>query len=149
MPRGVHAVRLSIAAAAVTVLFTVLSLQVAHIESELDTEAPVPMSYPAYHDPVHHAQSFTRFVCCHCHDRGPDWIHSTFFGTRRAAELHISRSAMCRAAGKGVKTLTTEYRPSKRVEDQEAGPVGGAGTWPVRPAAPGMAHRGRYRRFWL
>jgi hypothetical protein len=27
------------------------------------------------------------------------------------------------------------YRPSGRAEDQEAGAVGGAGTWPVRPAA--------------
>ncbi len=27
------------------------------------------------------------------------------------------------------------YRPSDRAEDQEAGAVGVAGTWPVRPAA--------------
>jgi hypothetical protein len=51
-------------------------------------------------------------------------------------------------AGKGVKTVMQleEYRPSKRVEDQEAGPVGGAGTWPMRPAAPGKAYRTRYRQ---
>jgi hypothetical protein len=57
-----------------------------------------------------------------------------------AAALHILRSATCRAAGKGAKTVTQEYRPSKRVKDQEAGPVGGAGTCLVRPAAPGMAY---------
>ncbi len=28
---------------------------------------------------------------------------------------------------------------------QEAGPIGGAGTWPVRPAAPGMTYRTLYR----
>jgi hypothetical protein len=48
-------------------------------------------------------------------------------------------------AGKGVKTVTQEYRPSKRFDDQEAGPIGGAGTWPVRPAAPGMTHRTQYQ----
>ncbi len=47
--------------------------------------------------------------------------------------------------GKGVKTVTQEYRSSKRVEDQEAGPIGGAGTWPVRPAAPGRAYSTLYR----
>ncbi len=47
-----------------------------------------------------------------------------------------------RKAEKGVKTVTQEYRPSQRVEDQEAGSVGGpwaaslSVTWPVRPAAP-------------
>ncbi len=34
-----------------------------------------------------------------------------------------------------MKTITQEYRPSKRVEDQEAGPFkfGRAEMWPVRP----------------
>ena len=60
--------------------------------------------------------TFTRFLCCNCYDRCPNWIDGTF-GTRRAAELHISRSAMCRAAGKGVRAITSEYRQSNRVED--------------------------------
>ena len=44
------------------------------------------------------------------------------------------------------------YRPSGRAEDQEAGAVGGAGTWPVRPAAapaaptaPGKPYRRSHR----
>jgi hypothetical protein len=32
-----------------------------------------------------------------------------------------------------------QYRPSGRAEDQEAGPVGAGGAWPVRPAAPAAA----------
>ncbi len=91
------------------------------------------------------SQCFTQFVCCNCYERGADKIHCTFFSTRRAAALHIVRSATCRDAGKGVKTVTQEYRPSRWVEDQEAGPIGGAGTWPVHPAAPGMTYRTQYR----
>jgi hypothetical protein len=49
-------------------------------------------------------------------------------------ELHISRSRMCKTAGKGVSTTSVVYRESKRAEDQEAGPVGAPGQWPVRPA---------------
>ncbi len=86
--------------------------------------------YPVRAGPV----SFTRFVCCNCYDRGPDWTHWTFFGSRRAAELHISRSPHCRAAAKGIKTVTQEYRDSRWA----AGPVGAPGTWPARPA--GMLH---------
>jgi hypothetical protein len=88
---------------------------------------------------------FTQFVCCNCYERGADKMESTFFSTRKAAALHVARSATCRDAGKSVKTVTQEYRPSKRVKDQEAGPIGGAGTWPVRPAAPGMTYRTLYR----
>jgi hypothetical protein len=99
---------------------------------------PVCTGYPVSAGPV----SFTRFVCCNCYDRGPDWIHQTFLGSRRAAELHISRSPQCRVAAKGIKTVTQdsgqEYRDSRRAEDQEAGPVGAPGTWLARPA--GMLH---------
>ncbi len=70
-------------------------------------------------------------IAQHC---WPDWIAGTFFGTRRAAEFHISRSSVCRGSGKGVNTITQEYRESKRAEDQEAGPVGAPGTWPARSA---------------
>ena len=35
---------------------------------------------------------------------------------------HFVECCVCRTAGKGMKTVTQEYRPSKRVEDQEAGP---------------------------
>ena len=45
--------------------------------------------------------SFTRFLCCACHARSEG---SAFFGTRRAAELHISRSAGCKNACKGVQS---------------------------------------------
>jgi hypothetical protein len=88
-----------------------------------------------YHDPVSTGPvSITRFVCCSCYERGPGAGDLGFFGSRRTAELHISKSPLCRGAGKGVKTITTEYRDSKRAEDQEAGPVGAPGTWPARPA---------------
>jgi hypothetical protein len=85
-------------------------------------------------------------LCCDCYQGGVDSIDCTFFCIRTIAALHISRSATCRAAGKGVKTVTQEYKPSKRVEDQEAGPVGGVETLPVRPADPGMAYNTRYRQ---
>jgi hypothetical protein len=91
------------------------------------------------------SQCFTQLVCCNCYEHGADKINCTFFSTRSAAALHIERGATCRDAGKGVKTVTQEYRPYKLVEDQEAGPIGGAGTWPVRPAVPGMTYRTQYR----
>ena len=50
-----------------------------------------------------------------------------------AAKLHISRSRGCQAASKEAMSLPTVYRPSKRAEDQEEGPVGAPDTWPVRP----------------
>ena len=74
--------------------------------------------------------SFTRFLCCACHDRGEV---SAFFGTRRAAELHISRNAGCKTACKGIKSVPVLYRDSQRQEDHEAGPVGAPGHWPARP----------------
>ena len=83
--------------------------------------------------------SFTQFVCCACYESGAGRISTTFFGTRRAAELHISRSRGCQTACKGVMSVPTVYRPSKRVEDQEAGPVGAPGAWPVRPEGAGGA----------
>ncbi len=101
---------------------------------ETSMSLPVCAGYPVSTGPV----SFTRFVCCNCYDCGTDLIHWTFFGSRRAAELHISKSPHCQAAAKGVKTVTKEYRDSRLAEDQEAGPVGAPGTWPERPA--GMLH---------
>ena len=83
--------------------------------------------------------SFTQFICCNCHDTDPARIATTFFSTRRAVELHISRSKVCKTAGKGVRSMVTVYRESKRTEDQEAGPVGAPGQWPVRPAGGGGA----------
>ncbi len=44
-------------------------------------------------------------------------------------------SFICQYEGKGVWSVTTQYRPSGRAEDQEAGAVGAAGAWPVLPAA--------------
>ncbi len=74
--------------------------------------------------------SFTRFLCCDCHDRGEG---SAFFDTSKAAELHISRSQGCKNACKGVQSVPVLYRGSKRQEDHEAGPVGAPGHWPARP----------------
>ncbi len=39
-----------------------------------------------------------------------------------------------------MKKITQECRPSKKVEDQKAGPIDGAGTWQVRQDAAGMAY---------
>jgi hypothetical protein len=46
--------------------------------------------------------------------------------------MHISQSRGCQAACKGAMSLPTVYRPSKRAEDQEEGPVGAPDTWRVR-----------------
>ena len=79
----------------------------------------------------------------------------TFPRTRpRLLPLTLVAASCVRARreGKGVQTVTMAYRPSGRAEDQEAGAVGGAGTWPVRPAAapaaptaPGKPHRRSHR----
>ena len=86
--------------------------------------------------------TFQQFICCNCRDAGDDPIGTTFFASRRAVELHISRSRMCKTAGKGVSTTSVVYRESKRAEDQEAGPVGAPGQWPVRPAGGGSGAAG-------
>ena len=90
--------------------------------------------------------SFTRFLCCACHARGEG---SAFFGTRRAAELHISRSAGCKNACKGVQSVPVLYRDSQRQEDH----------WPARPVSiasakgassyPIYAYDTRYRYAWF
>jgi hypothetical protein len=41
--------------------------------------------------------------------------------------------------GKRIYTVLVQYRPSGRAKDQEEGPVGAGGAWPVRPAAPAAA----------
>jgi hypothetical protein len=134
--RGRHAtVLLALAAAAIIRVLVLFH----STETTVELAAPAPdgdMSLRSgYHDPVSTAPvSFTRFVCCSCYDRGAGAGDLGFFGSRRAAELHIAKSPLCRGAGKGVKTITMEYRDSKRAEDQEAGPVGAPGTWPARPA---------------
>ena len=64
----------------------------------------------------------------HCSSRRQ--LNSTFRGVWGVEQQERTWRQSCK-----------EYRPSKRVEDQEAG---GAGTWPVQPAAPGMANRIRY-----
>ncbi len=75
---------------------------------------------------------------------GAGRIATTFFGIRRAAaaadsEVHISRSRVCKleTACKGVRSVPVVYRDSKPAEDQEAGPVGAPGQWPVRQAGGG------------
>ena len=74
--------------------------------------------------------SFTRFLCCTCHDSSKG---SAFFGTRRAVELHISRSRGCQTTCKSIKTVPVVYGDSQRQEDHEAGPIGAPGHWPARP----------------
>ena len=44
-----------------------------------------------------------------------------------------------------MKTVTHEYRLSKRVEHHEVGHAGRAGALPVRPAAPGTTYRIQYQ----
>jgi hypothetical protein len=42
-------------------------------------------------------------------------------------------------AYKGIRSVPTAYRPSKRAEDQEAGAIGAPGQWPVRLEGGGSA----------
>jgi hypothetical protein len=79
--------------------------------------------------------SFHSYVCRGCYERDQGCRAHAFFATYQAVTAHISRSRLCQREAKGVQTITTAYRPSGRAEDQEAGAVGGAGPWPVRPAA--------------
>ncbi len=86
------------------------------------------------------AITFNHFVCCGCYDRGPGSRSSSTFASYKAVTTHNGRSYKCQHERKGVRTVTTQNRPSGRAEDQEAGAAGAAGAWPVRPApaaAPG------------
>ena len=92
--------------------------------------------------------TFNNFVCCECYDRGPGSRTNSYFCSYKAVTTHIGRSVVCQKEGKGVKTITMQYRPSGRAEDHEAGPVGAPGAWPVRPAAnasPGTCKKNRMR----
>ncbi len=51
------------------------------------------------------------------------------FALYRAVTTHIAHSFICQHEGKGVRTVTTQYRPSGRAEDQDAGAVWAAGAW--------------------
>ena len=94
------------------------------------------------------AITFNHFVCCGCYDRGPGSRSSSTFASYKAVTTHIGRSYICQHEGKGVRTVTTQYRPSGRAEDQEAGAVGAAGAWPVRPTAPAAAP-GKMKRYFI
>ena len=83
--------------------------------------------------------TFHNYVCRGCYQRGPGSRSSSFFCSYKAVTTHIGRSALCQTEGKGIYTVPVQYRPSGRAEDQEAGPVGAGGAWPVRPAAPAAA----------
>jgi hypothetical protein len=96
--------------------------------------------------------TFHHFVCCGCYECAPGSNSNSCFSSYKAVTTHIGRSILCVREGKGVQTVTMAYRPSGRAEDQEAGAVGGAGTWPVRPAAapaaptvPGKPYRTSHR----
>lgn len=93
--------------------------------------------------------TFYNFVCCGCYERGPGSRSTSYFCSYKAVTTHIGRSFVCRTEGKGVQTVTMQYRPSGRAEDQEAGPVGAAGAWPVRSAAPAGAGKSiSYAAMW-
>ena len=96
--------------------------------------AHLPDSDPAMAMPSS-AVTFNHFVCCGCYDRGPGSRSTSTFASYKAVTTHIGRSVLCQREGKGVRTVTMQYRPSGRAEDQEAGAMGAAGAWPVRPAA--------------
>ena len=51
------------------------------------------------------------------------------FARDKAATTHIG-SCTCQTEGKGVRTVTMQYRPSGRAEDHGAGPVGAPGACP-------------------
>lgn len=85
------------------------------------------------------AVTFHNYVCRGCYQRGPGSRSFAFFCSYKAVTTHIGRSALCQTEGKGIYTVPVQYRPSGRAEDQEAGPVGAGGAWPVRPAAPAAA----------
>ena len=96
--------------------------------------------------------SFHSYVCRGCYERDQGCRAHSYFSTYQAVTAHISRSRLCQREAKGVQTVTMAYRPSGRAEDQEAGAVGEAGTWPVRPAAapaaptaPGKPYRMLYQ----
>ena len=88
------------------------------------------------------AVTFNHFFCCGCYDRCPGSRSTSTFATYKAAATHIGRSVLCQR--EGVRTVTMQYRPSGRAEDQEAGAIGAAGAWPVRPAAPPAAAPGKF-----
>ena len=124
-----------------TLAAAILVLRLLELAPAPNGDMSIRSASAGYHDPVSTGPvSFNRFVCCSCYDRGPGGGGLGFFGTRRAAALHVSKSPLCRGEGKGIKTITAEYRDSKRAEDQEAGPVGAPGTWPARPAGSTMSY---------
>ncbi len=94
----------------------------------------LPLDWPVLSYFKSEPVSLTQFICCNCHDTDPASIATTFFSTRWAVELHISRSKVCKAAGKGVRSVPVVYRESRRAEDHEAGLIGAPGPWPVRRA---------------
>ena len=67
------------------------------------------------------------------------------FARDKAVTTHIG-SCTCQTEGKGVRTITMQYRPSGRAEDHGAGPVGAPGACPpqTQPQASNIirhAHR--------
>ncbi len=56
--------------------------------------------------------------------------------TNKPVTTHIGHSIACQTEVKGVQTVTVQYWPSGRAEDQVARPMRAAGAWPVRPTAP-------------
>ena len=120
-----------IAIATLSLCVALLCIRVSQSLSQLAQEHILP-------DPAmsSSAATFNNFVCRGCYERGPGSRASSYFCSYKAVTTHIGRSIVCRTEGKGAQTVTMQYRPSGRAEDQEAGPMGAPGAWPVRPAAP-------------
>jgi hypothetical protein len=59
------------------------------------------------------------------------------FSSFRAIPTHIQVgcSSLCQREGKGVLTVTMQYRPLGRANNAEAGAIGPAWVWPVQPSA--------------
>ena len=66
-----------------------------------------------------------------------------FFARTRQSPLTLAAApcARLRERGSTLCLCNTDHPagPKSRPEDQEAGPVGAGGAWPVRPAAPAAA----------
>jgi hypothetical protein len=132
LPRALCMKRIAIATLFLSVALLCLSQYLSPPAQELLLPDPVMSMFTS-------AITFNHFVCCGCYDQSPGSRSSSTFASYRAVTTHIGRSYICQHEEKGVRTVTTQYRPSGRAENQEAGAVGAAGAWPVRSTAPAAA----------
>ncbi len=64
---------------------------------------------------------------------------SALVGRQNCIFLAVARVRQLARVLGPVRSVLVEYRESRRAEDQEAGPVGTPGQWPVRLAGGGAA----------